>query len=142
MSLLIVLAALTPPPAPHDGAAGSSGRSLAGSRSRRALTTSADIPMPTEKRPAMSNDQVLTREIAERPEGYQGPNLSPVGLKLGAHRFTDGLDPVLAAALARYPVPAARAQQGMLNLVRNLHRLNIMATYRLYEAGAAGRTPG
>src|SRR5215831_2080494 len=96
MSLLIVLAALTPPPAPHDGAAGSSGRSLAGSRSRRALTTSADIPMPTEKRPAMSNDQVLTREIAERPEGYQGPNLSPVGLKLGAHRFTDGVYALMA----------------------------------------------
>jgi hypothetical protein len=30
----------------------------------------------------------------------------------------------------------------MLDLVRNLHRLNIMATYRLYEAGAASRTPG
>ena len=56
--------------------------------------------------------------------------------------WADGLDPVLAAALARYPVPAARAQQGMLNLVRNLHRLNIMAIYRLYEAGAAGRTAG
>jgi len=49
--------------------------------------------------------------------------------------WADGLDPVLAAALARYPVPAARAQQGMLDLFRNLHRLNIMATYRLYEAG-------
>ena len=30
MSLLIALAALTPPPAPHDGAPGSSDRSLAG----------------------------------------------------------------------------------------------------------------
>ena len=53
-----------------------------------------------------------------------------------------GLDPALAAALARYPVSAARAQKGMLELFRNLHRLNIMATYRLYEAGVAGRTPG
>jgi len=44
----------------------------------------------------MRNDQVLTREIAERPEGYQGPNLSPVGLKLGAHRFTDGVYALMA----------------------------------------------
>jgi hypothetical protein len=35
-----------------------------------------------------------------------------------------------------------RAQQGMLDLVHNLHRLNIMATYRLYDARAAGRASG
>ena len=31
---------------------------------------------------------------------------------------------------------------GYLTRFRNLHRLNIMATYRLYEAGTARRTPG
>jgi cyclase len=56
--------------------------------------------------------------------------------------WADGLDPALATALARYPVPAALAQQGMVGLCRNRHRLNIMATYRLYEAEAARRTPG
>jgi hypothetical protein len=39
----------------------------------------------------MRTDQVPAREIAERPEGYQGPNLSPAGLKLRAHKFTGGV---------------------------------------------------
>ena len=52
-----------------------------------------------------------------------------------------GLDPVLAEALSRYPVPAAAAQQGMLALNRNLHRLNILATYRVYQAAADGQGP-
>jgi hypothetical protein len=30
-------------------------------------------------------------------------------------------------------VPAARARQGMLELCRNLHRLNLLATYRLHQ---------
>lgn len=34
MSLLIMLGVLTPPPAPHDGAAESSDRSLAGSAAK------------------------------------------------------------------------------------------------------------
>ena len=33
-----------------------------------------------------------------------------------------------------HPVPAARARQGMLELCRNLHRLNLLATYRLHQA--------
>src|SRR6266516_4046910 len=44
----------------------------------------------------MSHHQVLAREIAERPEGYQGPNLSPAGLKLGAHEFARGVYALMA----------------------------------------------
>lgn len=47
--------------------------------------------------------------------------------------WAERLDPALSAALARYPVPHRLAQQGMLALCRDLHRLNILATYRLYE---------
>ena len=38
------------------------------------------------------------------------------------------------AARAGHPVPAARAQQGMPELCRNLHPLNLLATYRLQQA--------
>jgi cyclase len=50
--------------------------------------------------------------------------------------WADQLDPTLAAAMAAYPVPADRAIQGMLELCRNLHRLNILATYRLHQTVA------
>jgi len=40
---------------------------------------------------------------------------------------------VLAEAMSRYQVPAAAAQQGMLALNENLHRLNILAAYRVYH---------
>ncbi len=43
-----------------------------------------------------------------------------------------GLDPRLAAAMAGYPIPADLARRGMLELCRHLHRLNVLATYRLY----------
>ncbi|MFE3956806.1 MBL fold metallo-hydrolase [Nocardia sp. NPDC059091] len=36
------------------------------------------------------------RELSERPEGYQGPNLSPVGLEHRAHRFDDGVVALMA----------------------------------------------
>ncbi|MFI6786686.1 MBL fold metallo-hydrolase [Nonomuraea sp. NPDC050383] len=48
--------------------------------------------------------------------------------------WAEALDPGLSAALARYPLPREAAQQGMLALCRDLHRLNILATYRLYES--------
>ncbi|MEQ4724973.1 MBL fold metallo-hydrolase [Nonomuraea sp. B19D2] len=48
--------------------------------------------------------------------------------------WAEVLDPGLSAALARYPVPQELARQGMLALCRDLHRLNVLATYRLYEA--------
>ena len=44
----------------------------------------------------MSHDQVLAREMAERPAGYQGPNLSPAGLKLGASRLSGGVWALMA----------------------------------------------
>jgi cyclase len=44
----------------------------------------------------MHNDHVPVREMAERPAGYQGPNLSPAGLKLRAHRFSDGVYALMA----------------------------------------------
>jgi cyclase len=47
--------------------------------------------------------------------------------------WAERLDPALAAAMAGYPVPADLARQGMLALCRDLHRLNVLATYRLYE---------
>jgi cyclase len=46
-----------------------------------------------------------------------------------------GLDPVLVEALAAYRVPQEIAQQKMLELCRNLHRLNVLAAYRLYSTG-------
>ncbi len=49
--------------------------------------------------------------------------------------WDEGLDPVLEAALATYRIPQDRARQAMLDLCRNLHRLNILATYRLYAGG-------
>jgi cyclase len=45
-----------------------------------------------------------------------------------------GLDPELADAIAGYPVPAELARQRMLDLLQNMHRLNVLATYRLYRA--------
>lgn len=48
--------------------------------------------------------------------------------------WTERLDPTLSAALTTYAVPGELAQAGMLQLCRDLHRLNILATYRLYES--------
>jgi len=53
--------------------------------------------------------------------------------ELCTNPWTEGLDPTLAKAMTRYPIPAARAQQGMLQLCRNLHRLNVLATYRIHS---------
>lgn len=47
--------------------------------------------------------------------------------------WAERLDPRLAAAIAGYPVPREAAEQGMLALCRDLHRLNVLATCRLYE---------
>lgn len=48
--------------------------------------------------------------------------------------WAEALDPRLEAAMAGYAVPQDLARQGMLALCRDMHRLNILATYRLYEA--------
>ncbi|MFI6600526.1 hypothetical protein ACIBHX_30145 [Nonomuraea sp. NPDC050536] len=45
----------------------------------------------------------------------------------------DRLDPSLEAALATYGLPMEAATSSMLDLCRNLHRLNVLATYRLYR---------
>ena len=84
----------------------------------------------------------LTRLDGEVATAHAARRSLAETIAAGTDPWVEGLDPALAAALARYPVPAARAQQSMLGLVRNLHRLNIMATYRLYEAEAAGRASG
>jgi cyclase len=47
--------------------------------------------------------------------------------------WADELDPEFAAALAEYHVPFTLAEQGFLQLCRNLHRLNILTTYRVCE---------
>lgn len=47
--------------------------------------------------------------------------------------WAERLDPVLGAAFAAYTaVPQDVARAGFLDLCRNLHRLNVMATYNLY----------
>jgi cyclase len=51
--------------------------------------------------------------------------------------WADGLDPSLTAALAAYDVPQQLARDGLRGLCRNLHRLNILATYRIYEAAGS-----
>jgi len=38
----------------------------------------------------MTSHVVPSREIAERPAGYEGPNLSPRGLEFRPHRLADG----------------------------------------------------
>jgi cyclase len=40
--------------------------------------------------------QIPAREIAERPHGYQGPNLSPVGLELVPRCLADGVYGLIA----------------------------------------------
>lgn len=45
--------------------------------------------------------------------------------------FADGLDDRLSTALAAYPLPRRPLQDGFLELCRNLHRLNVFATYRI-----------
>ncbi|MEW9555878.1 MBL fold metallo-hydrolase [Nonomuraea sp. NPDC050783] len=52
-----------------------------------------------------------------------------------ADPWAEGLDRRLVAAIEGYQVPRDRAVQGMLALCRDLHRLNVLATYRLYRAG-------
>ncbi|NUR88615.1 MAG: hypothetical protein HOY71_31380 [Nonomuraea sp.] len=49
-----------------------------------------------------------------------------------ADPWADRLDPSLSAALGMYRVPRELAENAMLALCRDLHRLNILATYRLY----------
>src|SRR5438093_11884339 len=44
----------------------------------------------------MTTSRIPDREIAERPDGYGGPNLSPVGLKLIPRAFTDGVYALMA----------------------------------------------
>jgi cyclase len=47
--------------------------------------------------------------------------------------FADGLDPRVVSALTRYQLPQDVARQRLLELMRNLHRLNVLATYRALE---------
>jgi cyclase len=51
--------------------------------------------------------------------------------------WAGGLDPTLARALEAYLPTAPHAAEAMLALDRNLHRLNILATYRSLEATAS-----
>ncbi|MGI5485324.1 MBL fold metallo-hydrolase [Microtetraspora malaysiensis] len=46
--------------------------------------------------------------------------------------WAEQLSPALSAAMAQYQVPQDIAHQGLLALCRNLHRLNVLAAYRLY----------
>ena len=44
----------------------------------------------------MSKSTIPEREIAERPEGYGGPNLSPVGLELVPHELAQDVWALMA----------------------------------------------
>lgn len=57
-------------------------------------------------------------------------------MRLCPSPFADGLDPRLLRALAAYEGPQDAIRDGYLGLCRNLHRLNILATYRIAERGA------
>ncbi|WP_156425550.1 MULTISPECIES: MBL fold metallo-hydrolase [unclassified Mycobacterium] len=51
--------------------------------------------------------------------------------------WADGLDTGLMETLAALPGPTAPAQAGLLDLCRNLHRLNVLTAYRACERTAA-----
>ena len=55
-------------------------------------------------------------------------------LELCPSPFAAGLDPRLSDALRGYAGPQDVIQGGYLNLCRNLHRLNVLSTYRIVEA--------
>jgi cyclase len=55
-------------------------------------------------------------------------------LQLCPSPFADGLDPRLSSALRDYVGPQQAIHAGILNLSRNLHQLNVLATYRMLEA--------
>jgi cyclase len=48
--------------------------------------------------------------------------------------FADDLDPRVVAALARYRLPQDLVRRRLLELMRDLHRLNVLATYRALES--------
>jgi cyclase len=48
--------------------------------------------------------------------------------------FADGLDPRVVAAPASYQLPQDLVRQRLLELMRNLHRLNMLATDRALES--------
>lgn len=50
---------------------------------------------------SMTTHHIPDREIAERPTGYEGPNLSPAGLELEPHRFGDGVYALMANLLPK-----------------------------------------
>ena len=50
--------------------------------------------------------------------------------------WAEGLDRLLADAMAVYAPTAPHAADEMLILCRNLHRLNVLATYRLHETAS------
>jgi cyclase len=55
-------------------------------------------------------------------------------LELCPSPFADGLDPRLSSALREYYGPQEAILSGSLDLSRNLHQLNVLATYRIFEA--------
>jgi cyclase len=52
--------------------------------------------------------------------------------------FADGLDKRVVEALAEYDVPTEQTRQHMLALMRHLHRLNVVVTYRTLESESIG----
>ncbi|MGA5758914.1 MBL fold metallo-hydrolase [Nonomuraea bangladeshensis] len=55
----------------------------------------------------MTTHHIPEREIAERPAAYNGPNLSPVGLKLVPRQLADGVHALMA-------VPAPKDNNGLI----------------------------
>ncbi|WP_432190610.1 MBL fold metallo-hydrolase [Streptomyces sp. Tue6028] len=76
----------------------------------------------------------LTRLGEEVATSYEAGRTVEETMAACTDPWADSLDSTLAEAMAAYPVPTERAVGGMLELCRNLHRLNVLATYRIHEA--------
>jgi hypothetical protein len=71
---------------------------------------------------------------ARRRRGPPGRSHPGQTLETCPSPFADGLDPRVVAALARYRLPQDLVRRRLLELMRNLHRLNVLATYRALES--------
>jgi cyclase len=76
----------------------------------------------------------LEQLLHDVTEARQAGRTAQEALETCPSPFADGLDPRLVSAVARYQLPRDVARQRLLELMRNLHRLNVLATYRALES--------
>lgn len=70
----------------------------------------------------------LDQEVADAIQG--GRSLDET-MTICTDPWQRSLEPAPIEALSEYRLPPGAAERGMQELCRNLHRLNILATYRL-----------